>query len=267
MDEIFAKIEEIKRSGKSAALCIVVETSGSTPRKAGAKMLVCETGETFGTIGGGSVEHKMVAEALAVIGQFESKKIFLALETDAQMKCGGTMEIYIEPINPALRLIIFGAGHVGAALAHFAKEFGFKITFIDQRTSILEKLQNKGYEIIEKNYIEAANEITFDENTFVVVTTPKHEFDEQVTGICAKKPHRYLGMIGSKRKVAIVKQNFIGTGLLTKDEVENIDMPIGVEFNAQTPEEIAISILAKLIDVKNGELVEGVRRKEIGVRH
>ena len=251
MDEIFTKVEEIKRLGKSAALCIVVATTGSTPRKAGSKMLVTETGETFGTIGGGSVEHKMIAAALEIIGQAESKKISLSLEADTGMHCGGTMEIYIEPINPALRLVIFGAGHVGAALAHFAKEFGFKITFVDHRPLILEKLQNQGYEIIQKNYIEAANEATFDGNTFIVVTTPKHEFDEQVTGICAKKPHRYLGMIGSKRKVAIVKQNFISQGMLTEAETGKIDMPIGISFNAQTPDEIAISILAKLIDVKN----------------
>jgi xanthine dehydrogenase accessory factor len=251
MDEIFAKIEEIKHSGKNAALCIVVETTGSTPRKAGSKMLVTETGETFGTIGGGSVEYKMVAEAMTVIGQSCPKKIRLNLEADVQMHCGGTMEVYIEPIRPTYRLVIFGAGHVGAALAHFAKSFDFRITFIDNRPAILEKIQNLGYEIIGKNYVEAANETTFDENTFIVVTTPKHEFDERVTGICARKPHFYLGMIGSKLKVSTAKQNYLRNGLLTEAEIEKIDMPIGVKFNAQTPEEIAISILAKLIDVRN----------------
>jgi xanthine dehydrogenase accessory factor len=85
-----------------------------------------------------------------------------------------------------------------------------------------------------------------------VVTTPKHEFDEQVTAICARKKFRYLGMIGSKRKVAAAKQNYLSKGQLTETEIEKIDMPIGIKFNAQTPEEIAISILAKLIDVKNG---------------
>jgi xanthine dehydrogenase accessory factor len=253
MDDIFAKVEELKRAGKNAALCIVVETTGSTPRKAGSKMLVAETGETYGTIGGGSVELKMIDEALEVIRGKEPKKIKFNLETDAAMHCGGTMEIYIEPVSPDLRLVIFGAGHVGAALAHFAKEFGFKITFVDNRPSILEKLKDKGFGIIEKNYIEAANEATFDENTYIVVTTPKHEFDEQVTGICAKKPHRYLGMIGSKRKVATARQNYLDKVLLTLTEIEKIDMPIGIKFNAQTPEEIAISILAKLIDVKNSE--------------
>lgn len=265
MDDIFAKVEEIKRAGKNAALCIVVETSGSTPRKAGSKMLVAETGETYGTIGGGSVEYKMVAEAMTVIRQKEPKKIKLNLETDAAMHCGGMMEIYIEPVSPDLRLVIFGAGHVGAALAHFAKEFGFKITFVDDRPSILKKLKDHGYEIIEKNYIEAANEAVFDEKTYIVVTTPKHEFDEQVTGICAKKPHRYLGMIGSKRKVATAKQNYLDKGLLVVAEIEKIDMPIGIKFNAQTPEEIAISILAKLIDVKNGE--EVVRNEALDMRN
>lgn len=251
MEEIFAKIEEIKRSGKNAALCIVVETSGSTPRKAGSKMLVTENGDTFGTIGGGSVELKMITEAMAVIGQTIPKKIRLNLEADAQMHCGGMMEVYIEPIKLANRLVIFGAGHVGAALAQFAKSFDFSITFIDNRPSIVEKLKDLGYEIIVKDYVDAAKEATFNDKTFIVVTTPKHEFDEQVTGICAKKPHWYLGMIGSKLKVSTAKQNYLRSGLLTEAEIEKIDMPIGIKFNAQTPEEIAISILAKLIDVKN----------------
>jgi xanthine dehydrogenase accessory factor len=252
MDDIFAKVEEIKRSGKNAALCIVVETTGSTPRKAGSKMLVTESGETFGTIGGGSVEYKMVAEAMAVIRKNEPKKSSLSLEADAGMHCGGTMEIYIEPINPLIPLVIFGAGHVGSALAHYAKDFGFKITFIDFRTELLQKLQGQGYDIIEQNFVEAAIEADFNEKTCVVVTTPKHEFDEKVTAICAKKKFRYLGMIGSKRKVATAKQNYLSTGQLTESEIEKIDMPIGIKFNAQTPEEIAISILAKLIDIKNG---------------
>jgi len=254
MDDIFAKVEELKRSGKNGALCIVIETSGSTPRKAGSKMLVTETGETFGTIGGGSVELKMIAEAMSVIGHNEPKKISLSLETDANMHCGGTMEIYIEPINPLIPLVIFGAGHVGSALAHYAKDFGFKITFVDFRTEILKKLYDQGCDIIEQNFVEAASEADFTEKTCIVVTTPNHEFDEQVTGICAKKKFRYLGMIGSKRKVATAKQNYLSTGLLNEEEIGKIDMPIGIKFNAQTPEEIAISILAKLIDVKNGEV-------------
>lgn len=252
MDDIFAKVEELKRSGKNAALCIVVETTGSTPRKSGSKMLVTESGETFGTIGGGSVEFKMIAEAMAVIGKNEPTKTSLSLEADAGMHCGGTMEIYIEPINPLIPLVIFGAGHVGTALAHYAKDFGFKITFIDFRTELLQKLQGQGYDIIKQNFVEAAIEADFSEKTCIVVTTPKHEFDEQVTAICTKKKFRYLGMIGSKRKVAAAKQNYLSKGQLTETEIEKIDMPIGIKFNAQTPEEIAISILAKLIDVKNG---------------
>lgn len=252
MDDIFAKVEELKRSGKNAALCIVVETTGSTPRKAGSKMLVTESGETFGTIGGGSVEHKMKAEAMAVISKNEPKKTSLSLEADAGMHCGGTMEIYIEPINPLIPLVIFGAGHVGSALAKYAKDFGFKITFIDFRTELLKNIQDQGYEIIEQNFVEAAIETDFNEKTCIVVTTPKHEFDEQVTAICARKKFRYLGMIGSKQKVATARQNYLRTGQLTETEIEKIDMPIGIKFNAQTPEEIAISILAKLIDVKNG---------------
>jgi xanthine dehydrogenase accessory factor len=116
---------------------------------------------------------------------------------------------------------------------------------------MLSSFQDKGFEIILGDFLEAANDYASNENTYFVVCTPKHEFDQELTAICAKKPHRYLGMIGSKQKVAIAKKYYLEKEILNQEEIEKIDMPIGIRFNAQTPDEIAVSIVAKLIDVRN----------------
>jgi len=252
MTDIYAKIDEIKRSGKNATLCILTKTSGSTPRKAGSKMIVLQDGSILGTIGGGAVERKIISLGMEVSGQAYPRFISLDLEEDAEMHCGGTVDVYLEPIKPSQNVVIFGAGHVGAAVAKFASQLGFAITLIDSREGFPKGFREKGYETIAGGFLEAARQYQSDENTYFVVTTPKHEFDQELTAICAKKPQRYLGMIGSKRKVAIAKKHYLDNKILSPKEIENIDMPIGIKFNAQTPEEIAISIVAKLIDVRNG---------------
>lgn len=251
MENILSKIAEIKKSGKKAALCIIVETTGSSPRKAGSKMIVLEDGSGLGTIGGGSLELKVTEDALRVISQSHPQKFSYDLEDDLSMHCGGTAEVYIEPIVPALKLIIFGAGHIGKALIKYVSDFGFQITLIDHRKELLDSFESKGIQLVCEEYIKAAQKLQFDEDTYVVIVTPKHSFDEEVLALCAKQPFAYLGMIGSKTKVALARKRFLEEKRLTQQELDKVDMPIGIKFNAQTPEEIAISILAKLIDVKN----------------
>lgn len=249
---ILAKIEEISKAGKRATLCIITETTGSTPRKAGSKMIVTEGGELFGTIGGGSIEHRVIREAMEVCKQTQPLKLRFELEDDLQMQCGGNMEIYLEPVNPSFKLVIFGAGHVGSALAKYASDFGFRIIFVDEREEFAKKQVELGFEVIHGDFVAEAKKFESENKTFFVVVTPKHAFDQEVTGILGKKEYGYLGMIGSKRKVAEAKRFYIENNVLSESEIEKIDMPIGLKFNAQTPEEIAISILARLIDVKNG---------------
>ncbi|MCD4680521.1 MAG: XdhC family protein [Bacteroidales bacterium] len=251
MLSVYSKIEEVAASNKKAALCIVIETSGSTPRKAGAKMIVLEDRNIIDTIGGGNVERIVVEDALTVMKTGNPAKIKYELHKDTDMTCGGVIEVYIEPISPQSHLILFGAGHVGSAVAKYAITLGFNITIIDDRQEVLDQIDLPSCEIICKNYSEAAREFEFREDSYIVITTPKHAFDEELTAYCAKQPHEYLGMIGSKKKVEKAKERFSKEFNLSKEEIDDIDMPIGIKFNAQSPEEIAISIVAKLIDVKN----------------
>jgi len=251
---IFEKIEELRRQGKKAALCIVTSTSGSTPRKTGAKMIVLEDKTIFETIGGGSIERDVIDHVIEAINEGNPIIKRYKLEEDLKMNCGGSMEIYIEPLNVFKKLYIYGAGHIGKAVAKFARELEFDITLFDSREGIFNSNEFEGYKCINNDYLEAINETVFDENTFIVIVTPKHEFDEVVLKKVAVKPHAYIGMIGSVRKVGIVKKNLLDEKIISQEEIEKINMPIGIPFAAETPNEIAVSIVAKLIDVRNSLL-------------
>ncbi len=256
MQSIFAKTEEIILERQPAALCIVVDTSGSTPRKQGAKMIVYSDGSVYGSIGGGSVEKEVAGIAAELIVKGKPVKVVFNLDADLGMHCGGTMEVYIEPLNPMQKLFIFGAGHIGKALAAFARELDFSVTLCDPREDISSDKAFEGFHFINKDYFEAIDEAVFDENTYIVVVTPKHVSDEDILSRVARKPHAYLGMIGSHRKVELLKKRFLKETILTSEELERIDMPIGIKLRAETPHEIAISILAKLIDVRNSSLTQ-----------
>ncbi len=251
MQSIYSKAEEIRNEHCGAAICIVIETSGSTPRKTGAKMIVYYGGAIYGSIGGGSVEKEVTLKAVEIIKTGKPAKCSFSLEKDLGMHCGGGMEVYIEPINPSQKLFIFGAGHIGKAVAKLAKELDFNITLFDPRENIFNEKEFESYTCINKDYFKAIEETLFDENTYCVIVTPKHSFDEDILEKIAKKSHAYLGMIGSKTKVDLLKKRFEKEKILTAGELEKIDMPIGIKFAAETPQEIAISIVAKLIDVRN----------------
>ncbi len=251
MQSIYSKVEELKNENKRFAFCIVTDTSGSTPRKAGAKMIVFEDGTVYESIGGGSIEKQVITESLEILKTGQPVKRKYILEEDLKMHCGGMMEVYIEPICPAQQLLIYGAGHIGKALARYADDFGFSVTLIDPRPEVINDPVLSGFKKINEEYFKAIENITFDNETFSVIVTHNHEFDEEILLKIAPKPHAYIGMIGSARKVDIIRKDIRENKVLPEDILQNIDMPIGIKFDAESPAEIAISILAKLIDVKN----------------
>jgi xanthine dehydrogenase accessory factor len=253
MQTIFGKIEDIISGAKPSALCIVVDTKGSTPRKTGSKMIVFSDGSINGSIGGGSIEKEVAQRAMALISDGKPALVTFNLDQDLGMHCGGTMEVYIEPLNPLKKLYIFGAGHIGKSLAGFARNLDFSVTLFDPRDDIFSDDAFNDFILINKDYFQGINEAVFVESTFIVIVTPKHISDEEILAIVARKPHAYLGMIGSKRKVELLRKRFLDENLLTTEELDSIDMPIGIKFKAETPQEIAVSILAKLIDVRNSQ--------------
>ena len=251
MEIIYNKILEILRTGQSAAVCTVVSTKGSTPLKTGAKMIVWENGSIFGTIGGGPLEYSTVEDAIRVIKNKQPQLFMHNLKAQHEMCCGGSMEIYIEPLMPLKKLFMFGGGHVGKAVVKHALDLDFEITVIDSREEIFSDWAFTGYSKVTGDFPKVLPALPYDDNTFIVIATLDHPTDNEVLAFCISRPHAYIGMIGSKKKVATMKENLISQGIATEEELNSADMPIGLDINAVTADEIAVSIVAKLIREKN----------------
>ena len=251
MIDIYDEIAGLKKSDRKAALCTVINTKGSAPRKIGAKMIVFEDGSIKGTIGGGDLEKKVIDEAIEVINKHEASIFKHDLLRQHGMCCGGVVEIFIEPIVKIKRLFIFGAGHTGQALAKFANDTGFDVFLIDDRKEYIDQCNIEGISKMNLEHTAALQALPFDKNTYVVITTYSHQIDRDILAYCVKKPWAYLGMIGSKRKVQMTKKMFIDSKIGSEEDLNKIHMPIGIDIDAETPEEIAISILAELVKIKN----------------
>jgi xanthine dehydrogenase accessory factor len=251
LKNIFDKINDAHKSNSNIALCTIITTKGSTPRKVGAKMLVYEDGSIFSTIGGGDLEKKVIENALSVLKKQEAKVFKHDLLNQHDMCCGGTVEIFIEPILKKKKLYIFGAGHTGQALAKFAVDFGFEVVLIDDRKDYINECNIAEVNKMNLSHLQALSLLPFDEHVFICIMTYSHPMDREILAYCIKKPFAYLGMIGSHRKVEMTKKMFVDAGVGTKADLDKIDMPMGIDIFAEGPEEIAISILAKLIEVKN----------------
>lgn len=251
----YKKIEEIQAKQEQAVLCIIVQTKGSTPRKTGAKMIVYENGTIAGTIGGGNLEQKAIQQALVQLKKDESDTFQYNLVKDLEMCCGGMVAIYYEPIKKMHKLYIFGAGHTGEALARMAVMTDFEVTLFDDRPTYLE---NVNLEKVKTRLIDFSKDldgVEVDDFTYIAIMTYSHDVDRQILSRFVEEDLAYLGMIGSQRKITVAKKYLKEQQMGTLAEIESIDMPIGLDIHANTPAEIAVSVLAKLIQVRNNKKV------------
>ncbi|MFC2131413.1 XdhC family protein [Bacteroidota bacterium] len=249
MIDIYKIILELYEQGRDAVLCTIISTKGSTPLKEGAKMIVTED-KTYGTVGGGATENETINIAKELLHTSFAKKIEIELISKEDTSCGGKVEIFIESLSLNYNLYIFGAGHVGNALAEISANIGFDITIIDDRKEIIDEWDVQECNTKHSDFKEYLQKMKFDVKTFIAIMTYEHKSDWDILSYCINKPWAYLGMMGSKSKVKGVRKKLIDIGV--KDEVINkIDMPIGIEINSESAKEIAISIVAKLIAEKN----------------
>jgi xanthine dehydrogenase accessory factor len=246
-------LANLQNANTDAAVCTVVNTRGSTPRCTGAKMIVLGDGSIQGTIGGGDLEKKVIENAVELIKAKAPKLFRHDLVYQHNMCCGGTVEIFIEPVMKKNRLYIFGAGHVGQALACYAKDMQFEVVLIDDRKEYLDATKDPSVSRMHLPFSQALQLLPFDDHTYICIMTYDHNTDRDILSFCIKKPHAYLGMIGSRRKVEMTKKKFEDATIANKEELSDVDMPMGLDINAEGPNEIAISILAGLIKVKNLE--------------
>lgn len=241
----------LKSENEPGALCIIISTSGSTPRKAGAKMLVFRNRRIHGSIGGGALEKNVIDNAIHVIETNMPQVFRHDLLHHHNMCCGGTVNVYIEPLVKKEKLYIFGAGHTGQFLAKLACDFGFETFVIDDRKEYTDGIKEENVNKMPTDFKLALSALPFDENTYVCIMTYNHAIDREILSFCANKPHRYLGMIGSRRKVELTRKMFLESKIAAQQVIDQIDMPMGLPMKAETPQEIALSILAKMIDTRN----------------
>jgi xanthine dehydrogenase accessory factor len=256
--EVFAALGEALKNGEDVALVTIVSANGSTPQRVGAKMLVYADGRVVGTIGGGCYENEALwkaREALktrkATTARYELADDFAA---ESGLICGGQMEVFIEPIEPAPAVYIFGAGHVGQFVARVAHDAGFRVHVVDDR----EKFANRerfpdATEIIVDDIPTWLANASLPSSAYVVVVTRGHRHDLDALRALAPRNLRYLGLIGSRAKVKRIYDVLVEDGSVPIDRLEHIHAPIGLDIGAVTPQEIAVSIVAELIAIRRGK--------------
>ena len=251
--DLFEEIVRMRREGRRGALATIVHTNGSIPSYESSRMLVREDGSIAGTIGGGCVEADVWAAAKDVIASEMPRKMTFNLNNEAAydsgLICGGTLEIFVEPILPQPKLYLFGGGHVSTALARVAHLAGFAIGVIDDRASFANAERFPMATEIFTSYEEAFEKLKPNAMTYLAIITRGHKDDMRVLEWAVGTEARYIGMIGSKRKVLSVYKA-LGKNGIPMEKFERVHAPVGLEIGALTPEEIAVSVTAELIAIR-----------------
>ena len=252
--DLYEEIVELRRQGRRGAVATIVNVRGSIPSFRTAKMLVRDDGSIVGTIGGGCVEGEVWQAAREVMEQEKPRTLTFNLNQnpkyDTGLVCGGTLEVFVEPVLPPALLYIFGAGHVAYSLYQVAQIAGFDITVIDDRETYANRERfPTAREVIAEDFEKACERLQISESAYIVVVTRGHRDDMRVLRWAVNTPAKYIAMIGSKRKVITIYKELEKEGIpLAK--FANVHAPVGLEIGAITPEEIAVSIVAEMIALR-----------------
>jgi xanthine dehydrogenase accessory factor len=249
--DIYEQIVQLRQSGRRGAVATIVNVRGSVPSFETAKMLVRDDGSIVGTVGGGCVEAEVWQAAREVMENERPRTLTFNLNQnpkyDTGLVCGGTLDIFIEPVLPPASLYIFGAGHVALSLYNTAKMAGFDVNVIDDRETYANRERfPDAKEVIAENFDAAMARITPNETSYIVIVTRGHHDDMRVLRWAVQTQARYIGMIGSKRKTIAIFRELVKEGI-PEQRFERVHAPVGLDIGAITPEEIAVAITAELI--------------------
>jgi xanthine dehydrogenase accessory factor len=249
--DIYEQIVQLRREGRRGAVATIVNVRGSIPSFRTAKMLVRDDGSIVGTIGGGCVEADVWQAAREVMESEKPRTLTFDLNQDPKydtgLVCGGTLEVFIEPVLPPALLYVFGAGHVALNLCQVAANAGFDVVVTDDRSSYATKERfPAAREVHALDFEQATHTLDPNESSYIVIVTRGHRDDMHILRWAVQTRARYIGMIGSKRKVIEIFKTLQQEGL-SADLFERLHAPIGLDIGAVTPEEIAVAITAELI--------------------
>jgi len=249
---IYSEIARLTSEGQGFVLATVIDSGGSAPQVPGAKLVVLADGSIRGTIGGGAIEHHVIGEARKLLADASRRSLTLHANLgELGMACGGRMSAFLEKIEPAERLLLFGAGHIAQPLVQMARMAGFQLTVADARDNLLTPERFPETERVLEDPVAAAVRLPTHAMSYACVLTHSHELDGRIVSALLRKPLRYLGVIGSRKKGIELRARLKEEGF-TDAELGLIRSPIGLSIGAKTPEEIAVSILAELIAVRQG---------------
>lgn len=253
---VYDALAQAQAVGVAVALATVVSTQGSMPRHAGSKMLIYSDGRTVGTVGGGAMESLVIEAAKGIIAGGDAQLNTYSLnnlEDGDPGICGGTAQIFIEPVRSAPTLLVIGGGHVGKELALLGKWMGYKVAISDDRADYCNTEYLPGMD----NYIvckpgDITNHATMNRQTYVAAVTRGLPVDVKLIPALLETDAGYIGLIGSKRRWALTVKALKDEFGLTETELARIHAPIGLELEAETPKEIALSIMAEIVMVRRG---------------
>ncbi len=251
----YTTLAELEQRGQSAALCTIVRARGSVPRHVGSKLLVYADGRQAGTIGGGEMESRVVEAARAALADGQPRLVHYQL-ADPQAGdpgvCGGEVDVFVEPVRPAPTLLVIGAGHVGRALVHLGRWLGFRVALSDDRAELCTPEAAPGADqYLPVPMDELARAFPFHAETYIVMPTRGVPLDVAGLPHLLAVPHAYLGVIGSRRRWATAVQELTARGV-PAEQLARVHAPMGLELNAETPEEIALSVLAEIVALRRG---------------
>ena len=245
--ELYEEIVRLSRTGEPYALATVVAHSGSSPRKSGAKMLVRGDGSSIGSVGGGRVEAETIEAALKGLMVGTSVTLDYVLTEEHGFACGGSMSVFVEPNGVRPLLVMFGAGHIGRAVTSLAHGCGFRVIVVDHRPDCsISALLPDADQIICCPVAAAFDQLTLTSESFVIIATPGHLHDFEAVRGCLKTEAGFIGLLGSRRKAEVLSAALEEEGF-SASQRERVVTPVGLDIGGQTPEEIAVSIVAQLI--------------------
>jgi xanthine dehydrogenase accessory factor len=261
MADIFEEIVRVRRERAAAVLATVVGGEKGTPGKTGSRMLVYPDGKIIGTVGGGLLEAKVRDEALRCLRDKKTSLLEYALGDSSAdgvgALCGGKVKVFLEPIQQVPTLYVFGGGHIAIPLVKFAKALEFTVVVVDDREEFANTMRFPEADDVKRgDFVNVTKSLDFHEDDSVVIITHGHEHDEVVLVECLSKTNLpgYIGMIGSKEKVAVTFNHLREKGI-REELLEKVNAPIGMAIGARTPAEIALSIIAQIVAYRHGRTV------------
>jgi len=256
MNTIYEAIAEAVRQREAVALATIVQTSGSTPRQVGTRMLIRPDGTSIGTIGGGALEAAIIKAAQEALDEGKSRLVHYGLRANKREEdlgvCGGDLDVFIDVIAPQLTLLLLGAGHVAVPLAELAHLLGFRTVVFDDRAEYANQDRfPQAAEVLVEEIEAGLSALDITPNTWVVIATRSHESDAAALRAIVESPAPYIGLMGSRRKVSLIFKALREEGV-GEERLARVYAPVGLDLGAETPEEIALSIMAEIIMVRQG---------------